>query len=160
VTGNVATGEVVIGVVAGFKADTRDSLLYRANSTARYVYVHDDPDLEYVVQVDGVGPVADDIGATADLTGFTSGSATTGYSSIQVAKSTVTASGDGSQDVSIVGLYRAPDNIFGQYGKVVVRLNNHYHVDGVAGGGDKGAGQGTDGREGRDAEELDGQRLG
>lgn len=134
-TGNVATGDAVLGVVVSVAPVTRDSTIYRAASTERYVYVADDPSLMFEVQEDSVGGAlaAADIGNTADLTGFTSGSTATGLSAIEVDSSTAAASGDGTEDVLIVGLSQREDNEIGANAKLVVRLNNHFFVDGVAG---------------------------
>jgi hypothetical protein len=135
VTGNVATGNAVIGVVTGIVPVTADSTIYRAASTLRYVFVADDPNLLFEVQEDSVGAAmaATAVGNTADLTGFTSGSTATGLSAIEIDSSTATASGDGTEDVMIWGLANRPDNAIGTNAKWLVRLNNHFLVDGVAG---------------------------
>lgn len=136
VTGNVATGNAVLGVVVGVAPVTHESTTYRAASTERYVWVADDPALVFEVQEDSVGGAlaATATGNTADLTGFTSGSTYTGLSSIEIDSSTATASGDGTEDVLIVGLSQSPgDNEIGANAKWMVRLNNHFFVDGVAG---------------------------
>lgn len=141
VTGNVATGDAVVGVVVGIDAmlgagaGGRDSTVYRVASTERYVYVADDPNIVFEVQSDGVGGdlVAADIGNTADLTGFTAGSTVTGRSTIEIDTSTATASGDGTQDVVILGVMPRADNEFSTNVKCLVRLNNHFMVDAQAG---------------------------
>ena len=135
VTGNVATGNAVIGVVTGIVPVTADSTIYRAASTLRYVFVADDPNLLFEVQEDsgGAAMAATAVGNTADLTGFTSGSTATGLSAIEIDSSTATASGDGTEDVMIWGLANRPDNAIGTNAKWLVRLNNHFLVDGVAG---------------------------
>lgn len=133
VTGNVATSNVVIGVVVGVKADTRDSLTYRANSTSRYVWVADDPNLEFVVQDDASATLtADNVGSVADLTGFTSGNAITGLSAIEISATTATT-GSSDADVQIMGLYRTPDNAIGDHADWIVRLRNHAY-DGATNG--------------------------
>jgi len=124
VTANISTGDVVVGVITGFKPDTRDSNVYRAASVERYVYVCDDPDVLFECQSDGTFAAAD-IGEVADLTGFTSGSTTTGYSSIEVDASTSTASGDGTEDAEIVRMVDRDDNEIGEFANLLVRLNNH-----------------------------------
>lgn len=134
VTGNVSTGNQVVGVVVAVEPVTADSLVYRANSTARYVYVADDPNLLFAVQDDGAAALAaTNVGMTADLTAFTSGSTTTGYSAIEISAATVTSSGDGTEDVLIVGLVSDPRNTFGVNADWLVRLNNHQFIDGAAG---------------------------
>jgi hypothetical protein len=128
---------VIVGVdpLLGAGADGRDSTLYRAASTARYVYVADDPNLLFEVQEDSDGGAlaAADVRNTADLTGFTSGSTNTGFSSIEIDSSTKTAAGDGTEDVQIVRLANRPDNAIGTNAKWLVRLNNHEFVDAFAG---------------------------
>lgn len=135
VTGNVATGNAVLGVVVAVVPDTADSLVYRAASTTRYVMVADDPNLVFEIQEDSVGAAmaAANVGNTADITGFTGGSTTTGLSSLEIDSSTATASGDGTEDVLIVGLVQSPDNAIGTNANWLVRLNNHSFVDGFAG---------------------------
>lgn len=135
VTGNVATGNPVVGVVTSVEFVTRDSTIYRAASTERYVYVADDPNLLFEVQEDSVGGAlaVTAVGNTADLIGFTAGSAITGLSTIEIDSSTATATGNGTEDVLIVRLSRRPDNAIGANADWLVRLNNHQFVDGTAG---------------------------
>ncbi len=140
VTGNVSTGNSVVGVVVGFDPDKgagaggRDSTIYRAASTERYVYVADDPNLIFSVQDDASATLAaGNVGNVADLTAFTSGSTTTGLSSIEISATTATASGDGTEDVLILGLERLPDNSIGDNAMWLVRLNNHTMIDGNTG---------------------------
>ena len=121
---DVSTGDTVVGVITGFAPATRDSTVYGAASTERFVFVCDDPDVLFEVQSDGDLDETD-TNAVADLTGFTSGSTTTGDSSIEISNGTITASGDGTEDVQIVRLVDRPDNEFGDFGKALVRLNLH-----------------------------------
>jgi len=127
VTGNVASGDKVVGVMVGVADALASDSVYRAASTERYVLVADNPDLLFEVQEDsdGAALTADEIGTVADLTGFTAGDAATGLSAIEVDSSTATAAGDGSEDVMIVGLSQREDNELGDNAKVLVRLNNH-----------------------------------
>lgn len=134
VTGNVATSNVVVGVVVavdpalGAGANGRDSALYRVNSTERYVYVADDPNLLFTVQDDAAATLdAGAVGAVADLTGFTTGNATTGLSAIEISAATVTT-GSSDADVQIVGLERTPDNTLGNNASWLVRLRNHAFI--------------------------------
>lgn len=135
VTGNVASGNAVIGVVVAIESVTRDSTIYRVASTERYVHVADDPSLLFEVQEDsdGAALAATAVGNSADLTGFTAGSTSTGYSSIEIDSSTATASGDGTEDVVILGMENRPDNTIGTNARWLVRLNNHFLVDAQAG---------------------------
>lgn len=135
ITGNVATGDAVVGVVVGVEPETADSTTYRAASTERYVFVADDPNLVFEVQEDSVGGAgaAANVGNVADLTGLTSGSTSTGLSAIEVDTSTATGSGDGTEDVLLVGLAQREDNEFGANANWLVRLNNHAFIDGNTG---------------------------
>ena len=136
VTGNVATSNVVVGVVASFDpvlgagANGRDSTVYRAASTERYVYVYDDPNMLFEVQDDASATLAaTNMGNVADLTGFTSGSTATGRSAIEISATTATDTYT-DHDVQIVGFVRRPDNEIGDHAKWIVRLANHQYVDG------------------------------
>lgn len=135
VTGNVSTGNAVLGVVVGVEPVTAESTIYRVASTERYVLVADDPNLVFEIQDDSDGGdlAAANVGNTADLTGFTSGSTASGASSIEIDSSTATASGDGTEDVLILGLVQSGDNEIGTNAKWLVRLNNHFMVDAQAG---------------------------
>lgn len=135
ITGNVATGDAVLGVVTGVTFVTNDSTTYREASTERYVTVADDPNLVFEVQEDsdGAALAAAAVGNVADLTGFTAGNTVTGRSSMEIDSSTATAAGDGTQDVLLVGLVQRPDNEFGNHANWLVRLNNHAMVDGFTG---------------------------
>lgn len=133
VTGNVASGDAVLGVVVGVVPVTCDSTIYRVASTARYVLVADDPNLVFEVQEDSVGGAlaATATGGTAELTGFTSGSTVTGMSAIEIDSSDIGT--DAADDVLIVGLSRRVENEIGTHARWLVRLNNHQFVDGSAG---------------------------
>lgn len=139
VTGNVATGDAVIGVIVGWDIVPGGTFPVGVNggaaSTLRFPLVNCDPNALFEIQEDSVGGAlaATAVGNTADITGFTGGSASTGQSSLMLDSSTATASGDGTQDVVIVGLVPRPDNEIGALAKWYVRLNNHFFVDGVAG---------------------------
>lgn len=132
VTGNVATSNVVVGVVVGVMPVTADSTVYRVASTDRIVMVADDPNLVFEVQADdgGAAFAITGVGGLCDLTGFTSGSTATGRSSIEVDSSTLDVAGAGDEDVLVVGFSRAIDNEpGGANANVLVRLNNHFYVD-------------------------------
>lgn len=135
VTGIVSTGDDYVGVVVGVAPTTADSAVYREASTERYVMVADDPALVFEVQEDSVGSagVPNTVGSVADLTSLRSGSTVTGRSTTQIDTSTATTSGDGTEDVLLVGLVQREDNEFGNYAKWLVRLNNHALVTGSTG---------------------------
>lgn len=134
VSGNVTTGDAVLGPIVSVEPVTRESPVYRADDTARYVFVADDPGLLFEVQDDAAAtPTAAIVGNVADLTGLTSGSTTTGQSATEISMASISAAGDGTEDVIIVGLAQRPDNAIGNNAKWLVRLNNHFFTDASAG---------------------------
>lgn len=135
VTANVSTGNPVVGVIVAVKPVTRDSLIYRAASTARYVWVADDPNLVFEVQEDSDGGAlaATAAGATCTLTGFTSGSTATGYSAIEIDSSGLSETSDTDDDVRIIGAVQSPDNEIGVNCRWLVRLNVHQYVNAAVG---------------------------
>lgn len=125
-----AGGAYVLGVVVGVDpvdgagAGGRDSTTYRAASTARYVYVADDPDLLFEIQEDAVGGAlaAADVGLNADLVAGT-GSTITGLSAFQLDTSTKATTN--TLQLRIHGFKVAPDNEIGANAKVLVSINLH-----------------------------------
>lgn len=129
VTGNVAAHAVVLGVVVGVEPVTRDSLLYKAATTNRYIYVADDPNTIFEVQDDGASALAATaVANVADLVAFTSGDTATGRSAIEISAATVAASYT-NEDVQLIGLVQRPNNVFGVNANWLVRLNNHFYRD-------------------------------
>lgn len=133
VTGNVAAGNAVVGVVVGVEADTHDSTTYRAASTERYVLVADDPNELFEIQEDSVGAAlaATDVGLNASLIGLTGGSTVNGRSTMELDSST--AATTATLDLSIHRMALRADNEIGTNAKWLVRLNNHQYVDGATG---------------------------
>lgn len=131
VTAAAATNAVV-GVIVGVEATTAGATTYRAASTARYVYVADDPNLVFEIQEDSDSATcaATDVGLNANLTG-TSGSTITGLSNTEL--DTSSKGTTATLDFQIIGLADRPDNEIGANAKWLVRLNNHQFVDGVTG---------------------------
>lgn len=131
VTANVAANDAVIGVVVGVVPVTHDSLIYRANSTERYVLVADDPNLLFEVQEDSAGGAlaATAAGATCQLAGFTSGSTFTGLSAIEIDSSELSETSDTDDDVRIIRLSTREGNAVGANAVWEVRLNNHQMVN-------------------------------
>jgi hypothetical protein len=139
VTGNVATTNLILGVVVSFDpvmgagAAQNASTLYRATSTERYCYVVDDPRVLFSVRDDATAPrTAGDVGSTADLAGFTSGSTVTGLSAIEISATSAGAT-TGDEDVMIMGLDRYPGNTIGVHADWLVRLINHSNTGDVIG---------------------------
>lgn len=135
VTANVAADDAVIGVVVGVEPVTHESTVYRENSTARYVWVADDPNLLFEVQEDSVGGAltAGAVGATCSLTGFTTGSTTSGLSGIEIDSSLLSETADTNDDVFIVRLSQRQGNAIGANAVWEVRLNNHAMINATTG---------------------------
>lgn len=119
-----AGGAYVLGSVVGVEPVTRDSPAYREASTARYVWVADDPDLVFEIQEDAVGGAlaAADVGLNADLIAGT-GSAITGLSAFQLDTSTKATTN--TLQLRILGFKQAVDNEIGANAKVLVTINLH-----------------------------------
>lgn len=124
--------DVLVGVVTGVVPVTRESTIYRENSTSRYVEVADDPNLVFEVQEvsGGTALTAAAVGLNANWTG-SGGSTTTGFSAIEVNNATEATTA--TLDFQLIGLSRRVGNAFGEHAKWLVRLNNHQFVDGTTG---------------------------
>lgn len=135
VTSNVAATNPVVGVVVSVVPETADSLIYRANSTSRYVMVADDPNLLFEVQEDSTGGAlaATAAGGTCPLAAFTSGSTTTGLSATELDSSLLSEVSDTDDDVRIIQLVQRPDNEIGTNAKWLVRLNIHQYINAAVG---------------------------
>jgi hypothetical protein len=126
-----AAGDPVIGVVVGFSPN-QDNLMqrHRAASTARLVYVVDDPMVIFEIQeVSGGTPLAAaDVGLNVNFV-VGSGSATTGMSGVELNNSgeAVTA----ALNCRILGMSPRPDNEIGEHCKWLVKLNNHVFNSGT-----------------------------
>lgn len=120
-----AGGAYLLGPVVSVEQETRDSLTYRAASTARYVWVADDPDLQFEIQEDGVGGAlaAANVGQNVDLVAGT-GSTVTGLSGFQADSST--AATTNTLQLRIMGFSRRIDNEVGNANaKMLVSINLH-----------------------------------
>jgi len=126
------TTNAVVGVVVGVKPVDRSSKVYRENTTARYLFVADDPNLVFEVQEvsGGTALTAAAVGLNATWTG-SSGSTVTGYSTIELDNSGEATTA--TFDFQMLGLAQREDNAFGEHAKWEVRLNNHQFVDGTTG---------------------------
>lgn len=120
-----AGGSYISGVVVGFVPDpTNLELKNRTASTARYVYVCDDPDVIFEIQEDAVGGAlaAVDVGLNADLIAGT-GSTVTGYSGFQLDTSTKATTN--TLQLRIVRFAQRADNEISANAKVEVAINLH-----------------------------------
>lgn len=132
-------GDPFVGVVVaidplnGAGADQQNATIYRAASTERYLWVATDPDILFEVQEDSAGGAlaAANVGQNVELTGYSSGSNTTGLSAIELDSST--AATTATHDVQLIRLVRRADNEIGTNARWLVKLNNHQYVDGATG---------------------------
>lgn len=119
----------VTGIVVGVASVTGDSLVYRAASTERVVYVADDPDLLFMVQVDGAAETTD-VGLNT-ITVFThSGSTVTGQSGAEV---DADASADATMAWKIEAFVNDPKNQANTAGNRVL-VSAALHTANSAGG--------------------------
>lgn len=124
-----ATVGPVIGVlpVADSGATVVDlQTSYRKASTAAYVLVADSPSDVFEIQCNSGAVAATDVGNNASFTAST-GSTTTGLSNAVLDYSTIATTT--SLPLQILGLKAAPDNAFGAYAILRVRLNAHAYVN-------------------------------
>lgn len=128
-----SAGGPFTGVVQGFVPDgTIDQTGYRAASTAAYVLVADDPNLEFEIQEDSVGGAlaAADIGLNASVI-VAAGSTYTLRSGVELDTSTkATTAG---LELKILGISPRPGNAVGTNAKVRVRINDHTEAHASAG---------------------------
>jgi hypothetical protein len=119
-------GNYLTGAIVGFEPDA-DYLAqtYRTASTARYVYVADDPDLVFEAQEDSTGGAlaATNVGQNISLYTAGSASTTTGLSLFELDSST--ASTEQSAQCKILGLSPREDNAIGTNAKWLVMINLH-----------------------------------
>lgn len=124
VTAYASGGGNIIGVCVGVEPETADSTIYRAASTARFVYVADAPDLVCEIQEDSVGGAVavGQVGNNFDIA-VTAGSTTTGLSAMELDSSD--ASGTAAAQLRLIGLVQRPDNEVGTNAKWLVAINEH-----------------------------------
>jgi hypothetical protein len=127
-----ATTDVITGVVVGVIADTRDSLIYRAASTLRFLLVADDPNLLFECQegTGGTALTAADLGLNVSFAAGTP-STVTGRSGLNINNATEATTN--TLALKLVGLVNRPDNAIGDSAKWLVRINRHRYVDQLAG---------------------------
>jgi hypothetical protein len=131
---NAATaGGNITGVVVGFEDVASMTLGYGAASTTRAVLVADDPELLFEIQEDAVGGAlaVTGIGLNADLIAA-AGSTTNKTSGWML--DTSTAATTATLQVKIVEFQHRADNEVASAGaKVLVKINKHTELAGVAG---------------------------
>ena len=131
-TGNqTSAASSPVGVVVGFEIDKTvkgDLPNHRLISTARLVYVCDDPNAMFEIQEDANGGqlAAASVGLHAALTADTP-STTTGYSNQELDTSTAAASA--SLPIKIIAFARRIDNeVSVSYAKIIVKFVKHAYA--------------------------------
>lgn len=127
------TGNASTGVIVGFSVDPNGlSNQYNPASTARIVWVLDDPNAEFEIQDDGTATLAaTDVGANFNMVFSTAGSTTTGQSGVQLAaNSTATTS---TLQLNLLRLAPISNNSLGVNAVWRVKLNNHTESPNTAG---------------------------
>lgn len=129
--GLAGTGDVIVGVVIGVKANPLDlNHIYRAAGVDTYVIVADSMDVLYEVQANGVVATTQ-IGLNAN---FTNGGVSTavGVSGVQLDASTLATTA--TLPLKVVGAVQSPDNdITSTNAKFLVMINRHQFANQVAG---------------------------
>ncbi len=106
VTAGQGASNRVTGVIVGIGADTRDSLVHRADVTERLVWVADDPSLVFSVQADAAYAVSD-IGANSNIL-LAEGDTSTGRSG---AEADATAETNAASQLKVLGFVNDPENV-------------------------------------------------
>lgn len=121
----------ITGVVEGFLPDgTTNMVGYRAASTAAYVLVRTDPNTLFEIQDTAGNIAAADVGLNVNMT-LTAGSATRRRSAVTVDSATKATTA--TLALKIVGLRQIPNNDFGAYAKLLVKINNSTEASASAG---------------------------
>lgn len=127
-------GNRITGAIVGF-APLPSNLEYKHNpaSTARVVYVADDPDLVFEIQADGAIAAAS-MGLNAVLIYTHSGSTTTGLSGVELDTTSDVPAADASNQLLILRASNRPDNDTTlAHAKVEVLINQHTQSVGTVG---------------------------
>ena len=121
----LADGNYCVGVIVAIHPVTADSLVYRAASTERIVYVCDDPDVVFQIQDDGTTALTyDSVGLNAIMqTG--SGSTVTGKSGYVIDTNTDPPDADASNMLFILNLSNIVGNSIAAYAVWDVLINQH-----------------------------------
>lgn len=119
-------GDPILGVCVGVIPVTRDSAVYRADSSDRIIQVADDPNIVFQVQTnaDSTAWAATNVGSYANLK---AGTASTVYGRSAWTGDTTDGPDDAdpSNQLLIVGLSKLPGNAIGAYAVWDVLINNH-----------------------------------
>lgn len=128
--GTAVTTDRITGIIVGVEADINTSLVYRAASTARYVYVADDPNILFEVQEDGNAGITATSGTCQILAG--TGNTYTGNSGFTMDSSE--AAQTATDQLLVIGpAERADNDPASSYARWLVKINMHSYAPGVAG---------------------------
>jgi len=139
IAAQAATGGVIDGVVVGFLAETRDSLVYRAASTQRIALVNTDPNAIFEIQQVSTGTAlnANAVGLNVDFV-VAAGSTVTGQSGVTLDNTTEATTN--TLDLKIIGMPPRSDNDYGiavatgeASSRFYVRINRHRYSNQIAG---------------------------
>jgi hypothetical protein len=133
VQATAGAGNRISGVVVGVSPTQATSTPYRQASEGRIIWVADDPDLLFEVQLDATAS-GGIVGELHDLVSTHSGSTTTGRSGMELDTTTATG-GTGAQCVLERFLARADNDIASANPKGLVRINNHTKRQATVAGG-------------------------
>lgn len=130
-TAGAANG--ITGAIVGFEVDPNNlDKAYNPASTARVVYVADDPHQEFEIQADsGATVAATDIGSNADVIYTHAGDTATGLSGAEL--DTADMAAGATAQLTILGVIPREDNALGTNVKLRVRINIHTEANTIAG---------------------------
>ena len=127
-------GNAITGVIVGFAPDP-DGLgrVYNPASTARVVYVCDDPDVVFEIQADGAIAAAQ-VGLNAVLIYTHGGSTDTGLSGAELDTTSDVPAADASNQLTIQRIVNREGNeAAAAYTKVEVKINQHTETNNTLG---------------------------
>lgn len=124
----------ITGVIVGFApSPTNLGLNYNPASTARVVYVCDDPDVVFEIQADGAIPAAS-VGLNAVLIYTHAGSTVTGLSGAELDTTSDAPAADASNQLTIQRIVNREDNTPNLiHNKIEVKINQHTEADNTLG---------------------------
>jgi hypothetical protein len=120
-------GDPITGVCVSVLPVTRDSTVYRENSTDRIIMVARGPDLVFEVQANagGTALAATDVGLHANLKAATTATLRSDWTLDTTAGGGVAPANDPSMQLKILGFGKSPRNEIGANAVVEVLINNH-----------------------------------
>jgi hypothetical protein len=126
-----ATANAISGAIVGFFAEDFSSKAYGVGSSARGVYIADDPELIFEIQDDGlVTSTVAFVSAGGNFVTGSGGSTVTNLSSYMLSSTTATSATD---QLKILRLSTRSNNAVGQYAVWEVMINYHTQNHGMAG---------------------------